>query len=174
MTSPAKHAGSLSRAQPWAALAIAAFPLHWAWEMLQAPLYGSMRSLTVWEATRLCTVATVGDVAIGLVAYAAIGALARNRSWLFHLRPAGVTGYLAVGLAVTILLEILSIQRWARWSYAPSMPRVLGVGIAPLAQWIIVPLLTIWVVRRYLARGAVPLPNAAGGRDRDGRPRSST
>ncbi len=171
MTPPTEPAAALSRAQPWAALTVAAFPLHWAWEMLQAPLYGSMRSLSGWEATRLCTVATVGDVAIGLISYAAVVALVGNRSWLLHLRPARITGYLAVGLALTIVLEILSVQRWGRWSYAPSMPRVLGVGITPLAQWIIVPLLTIWVVRWYLARGASQLPNAAAFHDRDRRSR---
>lgn len=42
-----------------------------------------------------------------------------------------------------------------RWSYAPGMPRVLGVGVAPIAQWIIVPLLVLWVSRLNLRRAAI-------------------
>ncbi|GAC1651683.1 MAG: hypothetical protein NVS4B3_12740 [Gemmatimonadaceae bacterium] len=145
----------LARAQPWAALSIAAFLLHWVWEMLQAPLYDSMRSLSLWESTRLCTEAAAGDVAISLVAYAVVGALVGSRGWLFEPRPRRVTGYLVVGLVATVLLEILSIQRWGRWSYAPIMPSVRGVGLAPLVQWVVVPLVTLWVARRYLAWGAV-------------------
>lgn len=36
------------------------------------------------------------------------------------------------------------------------MPRVLGVGIVPLAQWLILPVLILRVVRRYLYRKTIP------------------
>lgn len=149
-----RSAGSttaLSRWQPWAAFALTAFALHWTWEMVQAPLYESMRTLSLAAATWQCTAASVGDVALTLLAYAAVAAAA-GRTWLLRPRRAELAGYLAVGLLLTAALELLSVRVWGRWSYAPGMPRVLGVGLAPLLQWIVVPLATLWIVRRHLAR----------------------
>jgi len=31
-----------------------------------------------------------------------------------------------------------------------SLPFVLGIGIAPLVQWLVLPLLTLWLARRHL------------------------
>ena len=32
------------------------------------------------------------------------------------------------------------------------MPRLLGIGVAPLAQWIVVPVMTLWLAKFYLKR----------------------
>lgn len=50
---------------------------------------------------------------------------------------------------------VLCIHRWGRWSYGPSMPLLLGVGVSPLAQWVVVPVVMLWLAKRYLRRGAV-------------------
>ena len=114
------------------------------------PLYSSMHSLARGEAVRRCTAASAGDVVLTLAAFAVVAASARSRRWLLWRRATHIAGYLAVGLAVTIVVEVLAVRSWGRWSYDPRMPRLLGVGLAPLAQWIVVPLATLWVARYYL------------------------
>lgn len=154
-TSITDHGADLPKTQPWAALALGTFVLNWIWEMLQAPLYANMRGMAPGKATWLCTVASGGDVVIMLVAYSAVALLVGTRAWFVYPRPGRVAVYLAVGLLVTVAAEMLSIHRWGRWSYGPSMPLLLGVGVSPLAQWVVVPLVMLWVAKRYLRHGAV-------------------
>lgn len=136
--------------QPWLPLAVGAFVLNFAWEMLQAPLYESMRGLPFANATWLCARASGGDVVIALAAYGGVAAIVGSPAWLLRPRRAWVASYLVAGVTGTVLLEILNVQHWGRWAYARAMPRVFGVGVAPLAQWLVVPLVTLWVVRRYV------------------------
>ncbi|MDQ2665131.1 MAG: TMEM199/VMA12 family vacuolar ATPase assembly factor [Gemmatimonadota bacterium] len=149
------HAPDLPKTQPWAALALGTFVLNWIWEMLQAPLYASMQGMARGKATWLCTVASGGDVVIMLVAYSVVALLVGSGAWFLHPRPGRVAIYLAAGLLITVAAEMLSIHWWGRWSYGPSMPLLLGVGVSPLAQWVVVPLIMLWVAKRYLRRGAV-------------------
>jgi hypothetical protein len=150
-------AAALPRTQPWAALALVAFGLNWLWEMLQGPLYESMRHLSIGRGVWLCTLASVGDVVLTLIAFATVAALAGSRTWLVrHQQALLTTGYVALGVIATAALEVLNVQYWARWSYATSMPRVFGIGVMPLAQWAILPVVTLWIVRRYLHRTAAP------------------
>lgn len=148
------EAAALSRplppTQPWAALAVGAFALNFTWEMLQAPLYENMKGLPFWTAAWSCTKASAGDVVIALLAYGGVAVRAGSRAWLLRPRAAHVAGYLAVGLVLTVVLEIVNVQALGRWTYGPRMPRVLGVGLAPLAQWLLVPLAVLWLTRRYL------------------------
>lgn len=146
--------------QPWTMLAAIAFPLHWVWEMAQSPLYAGMPQRPWYDATRLCTIASTGDVAITLIAYAIVASGVKGRFWA--LRPLlyrsrsiedsttmrEIVLYLAIGIAVTATLEFLNISMWHRWEYSAAMPRLLGLGVAPLGQWIIVPVLIVWLARR--------------------------
>ena len=52
----------------------------------------------------------------------------------------------------TIALEWLATNAWDRWQYAARMPTlpVLGTGLTPLLQWLVLPLLLLWLVRRQL------------------------
>ena len=152
---PSSRAGAempenLSWWRPAAALAGFAFLLHFAWEMLQFPLYAGMSEARHDAATWTCLLATVGDVAIALFAYGAASVVARSAQWVLRPRSMPLAVYLGAGLGVTVAVEWVSVHRWGRWSYAGAMPLVLGVGLAPLVQWVAVPLLTLWLTRRHI------------------------
>src|SRR3546814_18020732 len=50
------------------------------------------------------------------------------------------------GLAYTIFSEWLNTEIRGSWAYADAMPQLplVGAGLSPLAQWIVVPLLAFW------------------------------
>ena len=62
-----------------------------------------------------------------------------------------------MGLLATIALEFINTEILARWTYGSYMPRmpVLGTGLAPIAQWVVIPLVVLW----YLRRLHPPLPD---------------
>ena len=143
------------RWQPWAALALFAFLLNFVWEVLQAPFYRGMADSAHWTAVRTCTLATVGDVVIMLVAYALVAAPARDRWWLAVPTPARVGGFLTAGVAATIALKALNVYGLGRWAYGRLMPVVFGIGLAPVLQWLVLPPATLWLARRHLAGAPV-------------------
>jgi hypothetical protein len=134
-------------------VAIFSFLLNFVWEMWQIPFFAAMPSDSHWVGVVACTQATLGDAAISLVAFWSVAALARSRRWIINSSPSQVAGFVTVGVAITVILEALATGPLARWSYTPLMPTlpVLGTGILPLFQWILLPSLTIWFVRRQLA-----------------------
>ena len=60
--------------------------------------------------------------------------------------------FVAIGVAITLVLEWLATGPLGRWEYAEAMPIVplLGVGLSPVLQWILLPPLVAWFVRRQL------------------------
>lgn len=141
--------------QPWTVLAAASLGLNFVWEMLQAPLYEGMLTMPRWRAAAVCAQASAGDAVITLVAYGSVAVAVGSRAWLAVPRGARIAGYLGTGLALTIALEYLNVYGLGRWSYAAGMPHVLGVGLAPIAQWLTVPFLILWLARRSLRREIV-------------------
>jgi hypothetical protein len=136
--------------QPWAAFGGFAFLLHFPWEMIQVPLYEGMATGQHWPAVLRCTRAAAGDAMIAIGAYAGAAVRAGDRFWLRTPRAASLLVYLTIGLLVTVVLEWLNVYQWARWSYAPGMVRVFGVGLSPLLQWTLLPLATLWLTHRHL------------------------
>ena len=130
--------------QPWLAVAGFAFLLHFAWEMLQAPLYRGMATADHWRAVRECMRATAGDVVLTLLAYGGVALAARDPAWLGQPSAWRIAGLVLTGIAVTVALEYVSVYQ-GRWAYGPAMPMVGGVGLAPLVQWAILPPATIWL-----------------------------
>lgn len=129
-----------------AALALVPYALHFAWEMGQAPLFATMRELPFWKGTAWCMRAAMWDVLISAVAYVAAALAALSVRWVQHPRMLHLAVYFGAGLAITV-----AIERWAvaggRWRYAPAMPTLFGIGLSPLLQWLIVPLLIAATVR---------------------------
>lgn len=118
------------------------------WEVAQLPLY------TLWASPPeriLFAVAhcTLGDVMIGTVAL--VIALMLNRAGRHANWPKARIVVLMIFLAVTYtLLSERSNLTQGNWAYSVWMPVLpwVEVGLAPVAQWIIVPLVTWWWANR--------------------------
>ena len=142
--------------QPETNILIFAFLLNYPWEFLQMPLFQGTSGATHWDGVKLCSRAAAGDAFIMLIAYWSIAIAMSDRWWIRRPRPRRIIAFVAVGIALTIAIEHFALRSespaWG-WKYAETMPTVpvLGVGLTPLLQWIFLPLLAIWFVRRQLA-----------------------
>ena len=126
--------------------------LNFPWELWQVPFYTNMPSRPHWEAIKVCMRATLGDALITLVCFWIVSLVYRSRMWIRdpHLRE--ILILVSTGIAITALIEWLSTQVWDRWAYSDSMPMIpwVNVGLLPVLQWLIIPPLVVWFVRRQL------------------------
>ena len=144
-------AGRVRLAAVLAAFAGFSFLLHFVWEMLQSPLYVSLRDASHSKAVWICTQAAVGDVGMALAAYASGAVAQRDRLWILHPRARGWFGFLLAGLTITVLFEYLGTGPLRRWTYGPQMLTlpILGTGLSPLTQWVVLPPLAAWLTARH-------------------------
>ncbi|MBW3570513.1 MAG: hypothetical protein KY467_05360 [Gemmatimonadetes bacterium] len=152
--SPGSRGGASRLADlPELNVAFFAFLLNFVWEFLQVPFFRGMAEAPHWEAVQSCTLATVGDAGIALVAFWMVALAARSRSWVIHPTPRQLLGFVAMGVGITMAFEWLATEVLDRWSYAESMPTLplLGTGLLPILQWIVLPPAIVWLVRRQLS-----------------------
>lgn len=144
------------RYRRYATLALVLFILNFLWEMAQARFYSSMEGLPFWSATWLCTRAAAADVALLALFFMIAALVAGDAAWPLHPTLRATSTFL-----LTCLLSAVAIERWAlataRWTYADDMPLIFGSGALPLAQWVLVPVLSLLVFRSAFSRDAAEL-----------------
>lgn len=133
------------------------FLLNLAWEMWQVPFFQGMAEAPHWQGVMTCTRATAGDVAIALTAFWVAAAWARTRYWILSPGKTDLAVFIGTGLIATIVLESLATEVLGRWTYTEAMPRlpVLGTGLLPVLQWLLIPPLVIWVSGRQIRGNAL-------------------
>ncbi|OUS06334.1 hypothetical protein A9Q96_09840 [Rhodobacterales bacterium 52_120_T64] len=131
-------------------IAIFSFLLNFVWELMQAPFFLSLDDVSHWDGILICLKATLGDVLIALSAFWVTSYLSKNRQWIYFASGLQITVFLFVGISITVVLEIYNTQFAKNWSYSDRMPLVppFDIGLAPLLQWLLVPMLVLWFVRR--------------------------
>jgi hypothetical protein len=105
-----------------------------------------------WASIKLCAHATLGDAVIAVVAFWVVAVVA-SRRWITAPSVRQVACFAGIGLGIATALEWMAVHVQARWAYGTSMPMVpvLRVGLGPVLQWVIVPPLVVWFVKRQLA-----------------------
>jgi len=128
------------------------FLTHFVWEMLQAPWFTGMAQASHGSVVWMCIQATGGDVLILLTSFWLSSMVCGSRQWLIQGERKPAIILIITALIVTIILEWLATGPLERWSYAESMPimPLLGVGVAPLLQWLLLSPLILWLARRHL------------------------
>lgn len=125
--------------------------LNLAWEVAQLPLYSLWTEASPAYLAFAVAHCTAGDAVVGIAALAV--ALIATRapalaSWRWG-RIAAMTTLAGVGYAV--FSEWMNTVVLRSWTYSELMPvlRVAGVefGLAPLAQWLLLPPLVLRIVR---------------------------
>lgn len=122
------------------------------WEFAQLPLYTIWFEGSVGEILFAVAHCTAGDALIAVSSLFAALVLAGDRKWPWsgYERVAALT--LVFGLSYTIFSEWLNTEIRRSWAYTDLMPTLplIGSGLSPLAQWIVIPLTGFWWARRSL------------------------
>ncbi len=131
--------------------AVASFCLNLAWEIAQLPFYTipSVRSTPqIAYAVAHCT---AGDVAIAVVSFliAAVALGAANWPASHPWRGGAITIF--SGVSYTAYAEWYNVYQAGYWAYSSSMPLLFGIGFSPLLQWILLPAVTVLIVRNWAA-----------------------
>ncbi len=123
--------------------------LHFAWEMLQLPLYMIWSTGTFREIAFAVLHCTAGDLMIAslslLVALLVVG----NFAWPSETFITVMVTTLAIGIVYTVYSEWTNTTVRKTWEYSKLMPTIppFGTGLSPLTQWLIVPAIGFWVIR---------------------------
>ena len=128
------------------------------WEIAHARLY------TLWNAADTAYIAfavvhcTLGDVLIGgasLLLALVLGRQGAFARWRWR-RIAVLT--VVFGVSYTAFSEWMNVTVLRTWAYADSMPVVrmwdFEIGVSPLAQWLIIPPLALYLASRRAIRRA--------------------
>jgi hypothetical protein len=123
-------------------------PLHVIWEVVQLPLYTLWTSPDHTEIAYAIVHCSLGDSLIATCALL-LGLLTvhlvrppRNRFVLLSI----VTILLGVGY--TIFSEWRNTVVLRSWEYSDLMPQIFGIGVSPIAQWILIPALVLAGLRK--------------------------
>ena len=125
------------------------------WEVTQLPLY------TLWteaDPRRLLFAlahCTAGDMLIALATLVGALVLAGN-GWPDRAHSYRRVGLLTVlfGVSYTLVSEWLNVTILRSWTYSTLMPviPIFGIGVSPLLQWVVVPIIGLALARRRLHR----------------------
>lgn len=120
------------------------FILNISWEFMQAPLYAKM--ITSSHHAALCSLAAIADMIMTLVLCLFFEFLYGEVTWL---KPHRVCWMMLAGFAGATVSEYVHL-RAGNWVYASTMPLlpVVHVGLAPIAQFTILPVLSYFVAAR--------------------------
>ncbi len=112
--------------------------LNFAWEMLQMPFFKGMD--LNWRATVFCAVASVADTLMVMLLYLGFAIIYKESFWVKQMSWQRILLLILVGFIGAVLAELkhTSAGDWSYSNYMPVLP-VLGVGIVPLLQFMVLP-----------------------------------
>ncbi len=127
---------------------------HLGWEIVQLPLYTIWADETPGYIAFAVAHCTAGDVLIAGATLALSLVIAGRGAWPAERFWPVVLLATISGVAVTIYIEWLNTGVRQAWAYAEAMPvvPVLDTVLTPLAQWLVLPPLGLWLCRRRLLR----------------------
>ncbi|MBI4365477.1 MAG: hypothetical protein HY543_01520 [Deltaproteobacteria bacterium] len=125
------------------------------WEFAQIPLYTIASTGSGREIVFAVLHCTGGDILISTAVLVFVLLVAGHRDWPRQGFGRVAVLTIVVGLGYTVFSEWLNTEIRGSWAYAGWMPRLplIGTGLAPLLQWIVVPALAFRWTRRTTCGG---------------------
>lgn len=142
---------SIARAGLWSAIA---FGFNLLWEIAHVRLY------TLWNDSNGPDIAwsvvhcSVGDALIAFAAFVLAGFMLRRADWPLSRPVQGCAIVVVATLAYTAWSEWYNVRIAGAWAYSAGMPTIFGIGLSPLAQWLVLPPLLLVAYRAAIRIGA--------------------
>ena len=92
------------------------------------------------------------DAVMVLVLYVIVALILRNWHWGRHFTKKRLGALFILGFLWSVGIEYYHVNVHHDWTYAANMPLLplLGVGLWPVLQMILVPVAAVWLTRRDL------------------------
>lgn len=122
------------------------------WECLQLPLY------TIWYVGKARDIVisvlhcTAGDALIATFSLILALVLAGTKEWPNSRFKAVAFIAILNGIGYTVYSEWHNTTVTLNWAYSTSMPRLFGIGLSPVAQWLVIPSFVFWWIHRRCLR----------------------
>ena len=120
------------------------------WELAHLPLYTIWTTGSAGENVFAALHCTVGDAMIATIALATALVVCKARAWPSNKFLAVALLAILFGIAYTVYSEWRNTTVTMGWAYASAMPRLFGIGLSPVAQWMVVPAVVFWWIRRSM------------------------
>ena len=143
----------LRRVVNWTALS---FILNLGWEVMQLPLYTIPSARSISQTAYVVAHCTTGDALIAAITFGIASLVLRDVDWPIADPWRGVAIVALLGVGFTAYSEWRSVYQAGYWGYTSSMPLIFGVGIAPLLQWMFIPVATVLIVRAQRTKSKIP------------------
>jgi hypothetical protein len=136
-------------------LFIASTALHFGWEISQMPLY-SFTGVSAGDYQAFVKahwIAAAKDGLITVALYFLVAIFLQNMAWGRRFSNRRIVFLLSFGFLWAVAMEYHAVFVRHAWSYAKAMPLLpgIGLGISPILQMMVVPLIAIILVRRQLS-----------------------
>jgi Mn2+/Fe2+ NRAMP family transporter len=133
------------------------FGLHIEWEAVQLPLYTIWRTGTAREIAFAVLHCTGGDLMIAALSLGGAILMSGNKNWTTERRQVFLATMI-FGLAYTIFSEWFNTVVRQSWTYSDLMPTlpILGTGISPFLQWLVIPSIALYLASSNLIRPPSP------------------
>lgn len=118
------------------------------WEIGQLPLYTIWAQSTTPEIVFAVVHCTAGDVLIAFFSLLAAVVVVGKQTWPARRFRVVAIVTIFLGIAYTVFSEWNNTVVTRSWAYASAMPQLWGIGLSPVAQWIVVPVLSFWLLCR--------------------------
>ncbi|MBY0226167.1 MAG: hypothetical protein K2Q28_10215 [Hyphomicrobium sp.] len=130
------------------------------WETLQLPLYTIWTTGTARDIAFAVIHCTLGDALIALSALILALVSVGTKNWPDERHNLVLAVTIILGVGYTIFSEWLNIVVRTSWAYSSLMPvvPVIGTGLAPLMQWILIPAIGLTRARRATVAARIQSP----------------
>jgi len=132
-------------------IAVAGYVLSALYELAHAPLFVFVDAPTVWHKIYYPLHCALGDLNPFMISYHVVAFWNRDLFWIKkRYFWAEIVVFTAIAVTYTVLAEIIYVQVKSAWSYKEIMPMVpvLGVGLTPFIQWMVVAPAALYFIHR--------------------------
>lgn len=133
-----------AKAVRWAALSLV---FNLGWEIIQLPLYTIPSAQSMTQTAYVVAHCSVGDAIIAEITFVIASLLLNEADWPIADPWRGAAIVTVLGMAYTGYSEWRSVYQAGYWGYTSGMPLVFGIGLAPLLQWMFIPVATVFFLR---------------------------
>lgn len=121
------------------------------WEILQQPFYTLWQTASVAYTAFAIVHCWIGDLMIAAFCLA-LGICTARVLQSKHFFPVSASVSVLSGIAYTIFSEWRNMSVHHFWTYSAYMPRlpIVGTGLLPILQWVLVPAIALYFARKSL------------------------